>query len=154
MRSLRRITITPREDWAYLHALAQDEFSRERRRKQSQLDDRSRVLMEQWLPSLGELGPQLSSHLLSARVPVGALVGDLRDLTGSFQSAVRDPLWHTRILFCCALVAACRANPDYAPESLFGHLRFLVASARREKSRQVLGHIVAVVRGETGHACR
>jgi hypothetical protein len=152
MRSIKRVT--PREDWSYLHSLAQDELSRMMRRKEDLIDDRSQIFIKQWMPALKELGPQLSSTHLATRAPVGDLIGGLRDLTGWFQSSANDPLVRTKVLFCSALVVACRANPDYSPESLFGYLRFLVASALRERKPGVLGHIAAVVRGETGHADR
>jgi hypothetical protein len=152
MRSIKHVA--PREDWSYLHSLSQEEFSRIARRVDARVDGRSQIFIEKWLPSLRELGPQLSSTRLATLVPVGSLIDDLRDLTGWFHSSATDPLARTKILFCSALVVACRANPDYAPESLFRYLRFLVVSALREREPRVRGHIAAVVRGEAGHARR
>lgn len=146
MHALR--LITPRQDWGLLHTLAQEELSRDARRKQHALDDRSGVLVEFWLPTLGAWGPQPASLHLPAHVRPGALIDDLRDLSAFFRLVRREPVRRTGILVCSALVVACRAHPDHAPVNLLGDLRYLVVSSRQEHSPRVLGHIAAVVRGD------
>jgi hypothetical protein len=145
---LRRVA--PREDWAYLHSLAQDELARIASRKQDCVDDRSLIYLERWMPVLADLGPHLSSEHLADHVSVGRLLDDLRDLSGFYKTTARDPLFRTRALFCSALVVVSRANPDHAPESLFRYIKFLATAARLERKPRVLSHIVAVARGAVG----
>lgn len=146
MRSLKDVEAC--EDWAHLHDLAEAEFARAARRGRLALDDRSRILVELWLPHFRAAEPQLVTVHRSAHTSAGALIDDLRDLAPAFPTMRLAQLRHTATLFCSALVALFRSHPDHAPESLFGCLRGLVASAADETSPRVLGHIAAVVRGD------
>jgi hypothetical protein len=88
MRSIKGVT--PREDWTYLHSLAQDELSRMMRRENDLIEDRSQILVEQWMPELKELGPHLSSAHLATLVPVVSGCHNPRK-TGELQLRRRLP---------------------------------------------------------------